>query len=214
MCAAALRRKFCHLLGNQLWTCTSGILFHPLCATKLYKSGLSLVRDFAFSSERDQILKSQPSSVLFAFYLLLTCALLALCLGCGGGTTTASTSTPPPSFNTGTLGSVTVKGSQLNCAQVLGGDQGAQGASCYQVTVSCPNVADQDVGVKVNAPVGTPVGTILLTTGGTGQEWYDQHFVFGTQIVNRLNAANYAAVQFAWGYPPVNFPSGGTSADG
>ena len=146
MCAAALRRKFCHCWVTSFGHVLPAILFHLLCATKLYKSGLSLVRDFAFSSERDQILKPQPSSVLFAFYLLLTCALLASCLGCGGGTTTASTSTPPPSFNTGTLGSVTVKGSQQNCAQVLGGDQGAQGASCYQVTVSCPNVADQDVG--------------------------------------------------------------------
>ena len=51
----------------------------------------------------------------------------------------------------------------------------------------------------------------MLTTGGTGQEWYDQHFVFGTQIVNRLNTANYAAVQFGAGDTLRSiFPSGGT----
>jgi hypothetical protein len=103
-----------------------------------------------------------------------------------------------------------MKGGPESCSQVLGGDGGSQGASCYQLTISCPNVADQDVGVKVKTPVGTPVGTVLFTTGGTGQEWYDQHFVFGTQIVDRMVAANYSTVQFAWGYTPVGFPSGGT----
>lgn len=103
-----------------------------------------------------------------------------------------------------------MKAGPVNCSQILGGNGGAQGGNCYQMTVSCPNVADQDVGVKVVNPTGTPLGTVLFTTGGTGQEWYDQHFIYGTQIIDGMVTANYSTVQFAWGYPPVGFPGGGT----
>jgi len=156
-------------------------------------------------------LKRQFPPVLFAFCLLFALALLVVSISCGGGSS-SNASAPTPPFNAGTLGSVTTKGGPESCSQVLGGDGGSQGASCYQVTISCPNVADQDVGVKVKTPVGTPVGTVLFTTGGSGQEWYDQHFQLGTQIVDRMVAANYATVQFAWGYTPVGFPSGGNFA--
>ncbi len=157
-------------------------------------------------------MKRGPSSIFLVSSLVAILSLLLLSLACGGGSSTTNPGTPSTPFNTGTLGSVTVKGGPESCSQVLSGDQGVQGANCYQVTVSCPNVADQDVGVKVSAPAGTSVGTILFTTGGSGLDYYDQHFVFGTQIINRLNAANYAAVQFAWGYRPIGFPGGGTFA--
>jgi hypothetical protein len=55
------------------------------------------------------------------------------------------------------LGSVNSSGlNAVPCSQVLGGDMGSQAGTvtCYTPVVSCPGVADEMVGIKVNAPGG------------------------------------------------------------
>jgi len=99
----------------------------------------------------------------------------------------------------------------VQCSQLLGGGGGVQGSTCYQLTVACPGVADQDVGVKVNLPA-TPIGTVLFTVGGGGTPWYDQEFAHGADAVNGVLGAGFATVQFNWGFQPVGFPGNGTFA--
>src|SRR5690349_12550801 len=84
-------------------------------------------------------------------------------LGCGGGSAGNST-TPPPPLPANGLGIVT-KSAQVSCSAV-GAGGGTQSATCYQLTVSCPSVADEDMTVKVNYPAGSSsLGTVLFTIG-------------------------------------------------
>jgi hypothetical protein len=102
---------------------------------------------------------------------------------------------------------------QLPCDQVLDGNLGAPNGTCYQVTVSCPGVADQMVGVKANFPPGNSVGTVTFIAGGGGIPWYDQQFdsngCCGTEIITDMAAAGYTAVQTDFGYSPSGYPGNG-----
>ena len=147
-----------------------------------------------------------------AGWFLVTLAVFVLgiiCIACGGGSSMGAVQNPPAAPDA--LGSV-VAVTQLPCSQLLGADGGATSGTCYQATVSCPGVNDEDVGVKVNAPAGSSLGTVSLQVGGGGTPWYDQHFVYGTKLVNDLNASGFTAVQFNWGFLPTGFPQGGTFA--
>jgi hypothetical protein len=103
------------------------------------------------------------------------------------------------------LGSVSAL--QVSCASVRG-QGGVPGGTCYRAVVSCPEIADIPVAVKVNEPRQSSIGTILFTVGGGGLPWYDVHFRFGTKTIQDVLAAGYTTVQFNFQYPPV----GGSSA--
>jgi len=59
---------------------------------------------------------------------------------------------------------------QITCPSDIGG---VAGATCYQLDVSCPGVDDFTTYLKVNSPNGTPLGTVILTTGSGGNNLYD-----------------------------------------
>lgn len=136
--------------------------------------------------------------------------LSALMIGCGGGSAAIMQQPPPPAPGSDALGTVKANAT-VDCAQV-GANSGVAGGTCYQLKISCPDVADEDVALKLNSPVGNPVGTILFTIGGGGSEWYDQRFAFGTQAINDVVGAGFRAVQLDFQFDPVGFPPGGVSA--
>jgi hypothetical protein len=80
-----------------------------------------------------------------------------------------------------------------------------QGATCYQMTVSCPGVADITTYLKVNNPNAAPVGTVLFGVGTGGSGLYDDPnssgFSDGATTVQNVLAANYNTVQVSFGGP-------------
>jgi hypothetical protein len=119
---------------------------------------------------------------------------------------TLSNSTADP------LGAVNAT-SPVPCNQVLGGDLGSQAGTvtCYTPVVSCPGVADEMVGIKVNAPAGSSKGLITMETGGGGSLWYDQLYTYGMLLVDQLvNQYGYTTVQENWGFVPVGYPANGS----
>ena len=64
------------------------------------------------------------------------------------------------------------------------------------LSVSCSSVADYSgVLLKVSTPSGTSKGTIVFTTGGAGNDLYEEHFTYGSTAVNDVVAAGFTAVQ-------------------
>src|SRR5713226_3073765 len=53
-----------------------------------------------------------------------------------------------------------------------GSNFGGQG-TCFQLAISCPQVADFSAYLKVNNPTGAPAGTVLFGTGRGGSGLYD-----------------------------------------
>jgi hypothetical protein len=51
------------------------------------------------------------------------------------------------------------------------------------------------VQLKVSAPSGTSKGTVIYTTGGGGNQFYEDQFVYGNVAVNDIVAAGFTAVQ-------------------
>jgi hypothetical protein len=92
----------------------------------------------------------------------------------------------------------TAVGTQLsNCANDPGGVSG----NCWGLNVSCPNVtaiSPYDVTVKVTAPVGQSLGTIIFMTGGGGIYYYDTYFTYGTKLINDVVSAGYTAAQIVF----------------
>jgi hypothetical protein len=77
-----------------------------------------------------------------------------------------TTVTVEPSDPTGTA-----TGAEMTCPAGIGG---TTGATCYQLDVSCPGIADwPNTYLKVNQPAGTSLGTVILTTGSGGNYTYD-----------------------------------------
>src|SRR5258708_23366532 len=62
------------------------------------------------------------------------------------------------------IGSVSSSSQLGSCAGSV------SGGTCYQLAISCPQVADFSPYLRVNNPVGAPAGTVLLglCTGGSG----------------------------------------------
>jgi hypothetical protein len=107
------------------------------------------------------------------------------------------------------LGSVTVA-TPVSCANENGADLGAPNGTCYDLTISCPNVADEAMGVKLNTPTGTSKGTVLFTTGGGGgPNWYDQNFTYGTLAVQDVVNGGFTTAQLNFWENPTGFPTGG-----
>jgi len=72
---------------------------------------------------------------------------------------------------------------------------GVVGSACFTLTISCPSVASYTADIKVTNPAGASVGTIVYTTGGGGNQLYEDQFMFGNVAINNVVQANYTAVQ-------------------
>jgi hypothetical protein len=122
--------------------------------------------------------------------LLLTSAVLLVACG-GGGTSSNGTPPPPPPVaapnQLGTASAVSVM-----CPPSA---VGVVGSACYTVTISCPSVATYNAHIKVTNPAGASVGTIIYTTGGGGNQLYEDQFIYGNVAINNAVTANYTAVQ-------------------
>ena len=84
---------------------------------------------------------------------------------------------------------------QLGKVDVLSGPVECDGGNCYDIRVTCPQVAaPARAKLKVGAPSSSsPRGTILLTSGGLGTGWYDS-----PRILTDVAAAGFRTVQLQW----------------
>jgi hypothetical protein len=83
------------------------------------------------------------------------------------------------------------------------------GGTCYSVALSCAGIADFNASLWVNTPTTTPVGTVMLTSGGNGDGLYWNSFAFGSNVVNGLLQAGYITVQTSFGQNFTNTPAAG-----
>ena len=75
--------------------------------------------------------------------------------------------------------------------------------ACYQMTVSCPGVADLTTYLKVINPSGLPAGTVLFGVGTGGSGLYDdsQTYSYGYQVVENVVNAGFNTVEVSFGGP-------------
>ncbi len=111
-------------------------------------------------------------------------------------TTAAPASHPPRS-----LGTVTEK--SITCHS-----GGMTGASCEQLTVTCPSVPNVYAYLKINTP-SSPIGTVLYGTGTDGNGNYDTIFTYGKTAVQNVYNAGFRTVQISWGTPYNTAQPGG-----
>jgi hypothetical protein len=97
-----------------------------------------------------------------------------------------------PSKVVGSLGSASA--SPVTCPS------GGLTGTCYSVVLSCPNINDLTGYLKVTFPTGTPVGTIIFTTGANGTTLYEA-FKHGPDAMNTLLQNGYTVAQISWGEP-------------
>jgi hypothetical protein len=97
------------------------------------------------------------------------------------------------------IGSVSSSSALGSCAGSV------SGGACYQLAISCPQVADFSAYLKVNNPSGAPVGTVLLGTGTGGSGLYDDPnaggYDDGSSVVTSLLTSGYNTVQVSFGAP-------------
>lgn len=140
--------------------------------------------------------------------LLLAALFMLQMAGCGGGSKQQNNIQPPPGADP--MG--TVNAQQLPDCSSVNGQGGEPNGVCYDVTVSCPGVADITTAVKVNNPSVPSIGTVTFTVGGGGIPWWDQVFAYGTTAVDTVLQAGYTTVQISFPHPPIGFPPGGNFA--
>jgi hypothetical protein len=69
------------------------------------------------------------------------------------------------------------------------------GDQCMNLTVQCPGVADySSVELKVTNAT-SPIGTAIYTTGGGGNAFYEDQFVFGNTAINKAVSGGITVVQ-------------------
>ena len=115
----------------------------------------------------------------------------------------------------------TAQGTAITCPTFSGGLPNS-GSTCYQVTTSCPGVADFSVYLKVNQPTGTPLGTVMFGTGTGGDALYDNDppdFFSGSTngglaVVQGVLTAGYTTVQVTFGSPFNEQPNGWLTGPG
>jgi hypothetical protein len=112
------------------------------------------------------------------------------------GAVTVTDSAAPPTqvlslTGTGTDPTGSVASSVVTCP--TGGS-----ATCYSLSITCPNVTEDQATVKVEAPAGSPVGTILLGTAGGGNVFYDSESTYGPTVVTNLLNAGFTVAQVAF----------------
>jgi hypothetical protein len=81
--------------------------------------------------------------------------------------------------------------------------------TCYSVALSCAGIPDYNGYLWVNTPAATPVGTVILTSGGNGDGLYWNSFLHGPDVINGLLSAGYTTVQTSFGQNFTNSPAGG-----
>jgi hypothetical protein len=106
--------------------------------------------------------------------------------GAAGTLFAGCASTPPAE------GAPTVIGTVSAAAPVACPSGAPAGASCSQVTVSCPGLDDLGVVVAVTEPAAPPIGTVLLHNNVGGTVFFDAGFVAG------YLGAGLRVVQPAW----------------
>jgi hypothetical protein len=91
---------------------------------------------------------------------------------------------------------------------------GMTGATCKQLTVTCPGVANVNAYLKINTP-SNPKGTVLYGTGTDGNGLYDTLFTYGKTAVQNVYNAGFRTVQISWGTPfNSNQPGGWVEGPG
>lgn len=87
----------------------------------------------------------------------------------------------------------------LGSVGVLSGPAPCDGEICYDIQVSCPQLAQSaDATLRVGDPQGTPQGTIFFASGWDGTYWWGYPGSNYESIVNQLQASGYRTVQIKW----------------
>ncbi len=123
---------------------------------------------------------------VLVFAVLLSAA--ALLVACGGSS--GNTSTPPQSGTPNQLGTANAVPATCPMSSV-----GVVGSACYAVTISCPSVQNYTADIKITNPSGASAGTVIYTTGGGGNQLYEDQFVYGNVAINTIVQAGFTAVQ-------------------
>lgn len=117
------------------------------------------------------------------------------------------TAEAPAVHPTRSLGTVTAK--SISCKS-----GGMTGATCKQLTVTCPGVANVYGYLKINTP-SSPKGTVIWGTGTQGNGLYDTIFTYGKTAVQDVYNAGFRTVQISWGTPfNSNQPGGWVEGPG
>lgn len=72
---------------------------------------------------------------------------------------------------------------------------GTLSGTCTQLSISCPNIPNDTATIKVTAPAGQPVGTVIFIGGGGGGTLYEDEFTYGASEISTVVTAGYTAVQ-------------------
>ncbi|MGD0270474.1 MAG: hypothetical protein ABSB14_15520 [Candidatus Sulfotelmatobacter sp.] len=80
---------------------------------------------------------------------------------------------------------------------------------CYQVAVTgCENTAGVNAYFKITLPQGSPIGLVVLASGGAVTDLYEL-YTYGTTTLNDLLAADFTVAQISFGGPfTKNQPNG------
>ena len=91
---------------------------------------------------------------------------------------------------------------------------GLTGATCYAVTISCPNISEFTGYVKVNYPSGSPVGSVVFTTSGNGTTLYESSTTYGKTLLTDVLQGGFTVAQVTWGHPFAVQPYGWQTGPG
>jgi hypothetical protein len=140
--------------------------------------------------------------------------------GTAAGTTTLNVVANDP---LGTVSPTSAAAAQITCPTFNGGL--TSGSTCYQLSVSCDQIADWTVYLKVNIPPSgtTQKGTVIFAADGGGTALYDNDPSFiapingqtingGDTVVDSILTTGFTTVQLSFGGAPFN--SSSTVANG
>jgi hypothetical protein len=88
---------------------------------------------------------------------------------------------------------------QIRATQIACPAAGLRATACYALDIACPAMPDYTAFVKIIAPP-VSVGTVILTTGGNGNQIYEA-YAYGAVAVQSLVKARYTAVELTYGMP-------------
>jgi len=97
-------------------------------------------------------------------------------------------------------------------AAVITCPSGVMPGTCYDLTVSCPNISDLHGYLKVSMPQNS-IGSVVFATGGNGTTLLETS-QYGRVTIQNLLAANYTVVRLVWGGPFGNQPYGWQTGPG
>src|SRR5258708_6871918 len=102
-------------------------------------------------------------------------------ISCSGSPSTSTQHQPPP------------PGGPVIATQVACPTTGLPGTSCFSLDISCPSIPNYTAYVKMITPAN-PVGTVIFTTGGAGNDLYETN-ASGSVAIKSVFDANYEAVE-------------------